>query len=347
MGDGNCFFSSVAFQVFQLLNRCDLQNHVREHISSLGILPSLSILEIRNILRRHLVAEWTGPFTEEYQQFVSDDVDFQQQAYGFLTSGTFASSIGDLMPLGLSNVLQIPILILTTQNLLPFTEIYPRSPIGNGEAILLTYNHGGPGHYDVLIPITSTQDEGLEIDEAEIQNNVGVETCKQNIARGTCRCGINKRSNKAAGCKKQDYKSRSKCIPRYGECSDKCRCKGQCGENGNCRKINENSQGKRRSSKRKKQPIESSPFKSSRSFYEQRMNSKIDEPFNQLEYTVLISIYVSLKRIKQDKCSGHTSKVWTIYNSLIEFVLQHELLCILPLFKKALEQVERKIKMWK
>lgn len=41
MGDGNCFFTSVAFQVSQLLTRSDLQTHVREHFYSLGILPEV------------------------------------------------------------------------------------------------------------------------------------------------------------------------------------------------------------------------------------------------------------------------------------------------------------------
>ena len=55
------------------------------------------------------------------------------------------------MPLGLLNVLQIPMLVLSTQHLVPFTEIYPYLYVGNGEAILLTYNHIGLGHYNALI----------------------------------------------------------------------------------------------------------------------------------------------------------------------------------------------------
>jgi hypothetical protein len=62
------------------------------------------------------------------------------------------------MRLGLSNVLQIPILVLSTRNLVPFTEIYPQTSVGIGEAILLKYNHVGPGHYDALVHRTQ-QDE--------------------------------------------------------------------------------------------------------------------------------------------------------------------------------------------
>ncbi|XP_028418771.1 uncharacterized protein LOC114544301 [Dendronephthya gigantea] len=343
-GDGNCFFNSVAFQVSQLLSRCDLQTHVREHLYTLGISSAVSVPAISDILRSHLVAEWTGPFTEEYQQFVGEDVDFQQQAHAFLNSGVFASTIGDLMPLGLSNVLQIPILVLSTQNLVPFYEIYPRSSIGNGEAILLTFNHGGPGHYDALVH----KNQHAEENNNEIHDNGRVLLNKEktdNSNRGACRCGINAGRSKMNGPgKKCAYKSRCKCIPRYGSCWHKCKCKGHCGENGSCRVISsENVKGKRKSGNRKKQQIQSSPFKSSRIFYEERTNSQIEEPFNRLEFLIVMIIYVTLKGLNGNISNDYSSDVKKIYTKLIGLVTQHDFLCNLPLFDKTLEQIRKNL----
>ena len=95
--------------------------------------------------------EWTGSFTEEYQEFVDNNIDFFEQAQAFLTSGTFAADIGDMDAPWLVERLTNTILVLSMQHLVPFTEIYPRSYVGNGEAILLTYNNIGPGHYNALI----------------------------------------------------------------------------------------------------------------------------------------------------------------------------------------------------
>jgi hypothetical protein len=104
------------------------------------------------------------------------------------TPGSSAADIGDLMPLGMSNVLQIPIFILSTQNLVPFNVIYPHSSIANEEAILLTYNHVGPGHYNVLVQ-TFKENEIIR-DNIEMENKN--DNQKNTIySRSSCRCGIN------------------------------------------------------------------------------------------------------------------------------------------------------------
>ena len=69
----------------------------------------------------------------------------------FLTSGIFAPNVGDLRLLGLANVLQLPMLILSTQNLVPFINIHPCYIVGKGKAILLSFNHPGPGHNNAFV----------------------------------------------------------------------------------------------------------------------------------------------------------------------------------------------------
>ena len=76
-----------------MLSRPDLHASIRDHFNTIGILPELSITEKSKILRKHLVSGWTVPFTEEYQEFVDNNIDFFEQAQEFLTSGTFAANI--------------------------------------------------------------------------------------------------------------------------------------------------------------------------------------------------------------------------------------------------------------
>ena len=228
---------------------------------------------------------------------------------------------------------------------MPFTEIYPRSYVGNGEATLLTYNHIGPGHYNALI---HTEIERMEeVHEANVQQEAAIAIDQQSMttnSRRSCRCGINTKSNNAAKRKTSDYKSRCKCISQLGSCGPKCKCKGHCGQSGNCRIVDEELKKTRKSSKTKQQTIASSPYKTSRKFYEQRTYSQIKEPFNRLESIVVMLIYITLSRARKGNFEDLTKDVYTVYNKMIEFILEHDFLGYLPLFKKTIEQVQKHVK---
>ena len=124
--DGNCFFTSVAFQLRQLMtDSCqDLSPIVRCHFEAIGLFGAQSVSELANILRRLVVDEWTGDNMNDCQEFLTDR-DVEMEAQNFLRDGHFSSAVGDAMPLAMANVLHMPILILVPNNLIPFLSIFP------------------------------------------------------------------------------------------------------------------------------------------------------------------------------------------------------------------------------
>jgi hypothetical protein len=128
-GDGNCFFTAVAFHLQQIVaDRGEDFIITRNYLESIGINSEQSIPTLANFLRRLIVDEWTGSFTSEYQGFLTDTI-IEDEAELFLNSGHYSSSLGDAMPLAMANVLRLPILILTPTNLIPLTTIYPRDNV--------------------------------------------------------------------------------------------------------------------------------------------------------------------------------------------------------------------------
>ena len=81
-------------------------------------------------LRELTVAEWLGERRQEYEKFVSGD-DFDEEARRFRQRGYFAGDIGNLMPLWMSNILQMSIgVILSSLENHPLIPILPTKPIG-------------------------------------------------------------------------------------------------------------------------------------------------------------------------------------------------------------------------
>jgi hypothetical protein len=148
-GDGNCFFRAVAFQLLQFLLSSSCPENLHIHLQSLGINNEISIKELSQRLRQIVVEEWREN-PQEYIPFF-ENIDMQLESERFRTSGEFAGQLGDALPLAMTNVLHIPILILTTVHNMPFLPVIPRTNLNNDIVIYLSYIQEGPGHYDALI----------------------------------------------------------------------------------------------------------------------------------------------------------------------------------------------------
>ena len=89
-GDGDCFFSSVAFHVSNLLTATSPHANVVNHLNSMGLSADMAITELARALRALIVEEWTGPNAEEYMNFIEEDVDFNLMSNNVL-KGLIAS----------------------------------------------------------------------------------------------------------------------------------------------------------------------------------------------------------------------------------------------------------------
>ena len=78
-------------------------------------------------------------------------MDIYLESEKYRRNGEFTGQLGDALPLALTNVLDIPILILTTVHNMPFLSLAPRTNVSRDTGIYLSFIQDGPGHYDALI----------------------------------------------------------------------------------------------------------------------------------------------------------------------------------------------------
>ena len=202
-GDGNCLFTSIAFVLAHRIRGGDAT--IRAHLRLIGVSDTqLEDVEfLRSFLRVKMVEEWSRN-SDFYQGFITGNLD--QISLAFLQDGYFTSDAGDLMVLTLSNVLQIPITIFTSIHNMPIICVLPTSGATiTNQPIFLTFNHDGPGHYDIALPSMS-QDNPFKQ--------------PQTVTKHRCTCG-RKPGHRGEVCKGL----RCCCYKSKRGCTSLCICK--------------------------------------------------------------------------------------------------------------------------
>ena len=159
--DGNCFFRSVAFQILQVMH-FDCSAELSRHLQNLGISAEATTEDLQLLLRALLVEEWINN-RDEYQSFI-DPLEFESEVRRFRRNGELAGPLGDALPLGMANVLNIPLVIFTTVHNMPIIPVAPRRTVSNCINIYLAYSQQGSGHYDALVGSPQDQNAGFEED---------------------------------------------------------------------------------------------------------------------------------------------------------------------------------------
>ena len=148
-GDGNRFFPAVSFQLLKLMSG-ENGRSIQERLLNLGTSPNQSMASIAAVLRQRIVDEWQGPFMEEYQQFFHDSkLDVHTEAENFRQGGEFSCPLGDAMPLAMANILQMPIVLITSAQNMPIVTITPRR-ITDEVSVVLAHTQRGAG-YDAAV----------------------------------------------------------------------------------------------------------------------------------------------------------------------------------------------------
>ena len=117
----------------------------------MGLSGDMEITELARALRSLIVEEWTGPNAEEYMNFIEEDVDFHLEAQKYRSEGFFLGPLGDLMPMAMSNVLNLPLCIITSESHTPVISVCPLRTVSGSVPVMLAYTSSGPGHYDALV----------------------------------------------------------------------------------------------------------------------------------------------------------------------------------------------------
>ncbi|CAF0841472.1 unnamed protein product [Rotaria sp. Silwood1] len=154
-GDGNCLFYALAEGLIYEMKMDP--DRFRLQLEAFGLSLDFRLVDFANRLRQICVNEWK--LNEQfYSQFVdTHKVSFLKEVKKFSKNGVSDSTLGDIVPLTISNTFNIKIIIFTSVSNLSRIEIKPAN--GNNaslpqKTIFLAYNQYGIGHYDAAYPRT-------------------------------------------------------------------------------------------------------------------------------------------------------------------------------------------------
>lgn len=220
-GDLNCtpsvemvivFFSAAAFTL--IINHKGLVEQYPTFFSSHDI-DCNNLEALSRKLRELTVKEWREN-EDDYAGFLTES-SVHEEAERFSQQGFFDGQLGDTMVLALSNVLGLPIFVITSIADHAIISIIPRQVLF-AFPIYLAYNHCGPGHYDGV----------LFKDDVPCINVTGSATREPKEVPHFCTCGKNDKQGKPH-CNPVKKKYTSVCYcPCYNDgngCSDICKCK--------------------------------------------------------------------------------------------------------------------------
>ena len=140
--DGNCFFRATVRQLKKYL-QSNKEQLIEQHISSLGLGNSEE--NDTKKLRLLFVQELTENI-HNYREWMSS-ASIMPEIERFKTDGYFASEIGDICAKACSNLLRIPIVLITALPSVPSIPFLPKDFVCT-IPMYIAYNHSGPGHYD-------------------------------------------------------------------------------------------------------------------------------------------------------------------------------------------------------
>lgn len=213
--DGNCCFVSVAMGLINVTNK--VANPLPSVVNHEFNLNSVEILSEQ--LRLAAVNEWKSN-PDYYANFITSDLDINQEAEKFKANGFFASDLGDSVLNALANVLSIQMIVFTAQESYPVIHVTPRQ-IKCNYPIYLAFTNAGCGHYDAVLDVADT-------------------TPRQSTSKPSsnfCTCGKNSKSSMTViNCvpvtSKYTSTIRCWCLKNNQMCTSLCRCRNCNNENG-------------------------------------------------------------------------------------------------------------------
>lgn len=158
-GDGNCFFTAIASQLITLFNK---DRHFRIAIKRRLNLQDISftnLTQLARTLRKLVCIEWKINH-KKYKPYIND-VNYYDEIRKFRSDKFYSSTLGDILPLTMSNLLGLNIKIITNLSQCPLIEICPQDePLLSSKSLpilTLAYNQENDGHYDIALEQTDRE----------------------------------------------------------------------------------------------------------------------------------------------------------------------------------------------
>ena len=217
------------------------------------------------------------------------------------------------MLLGLSNVLQMQIIVFTSIPSWPHFTIYPRCPLASKNPLYLAYVHGGCGHYC----LATKQAETVAHKSQHTDENLrGTPTDSENVCT-SCRCGRGRNSankERVNCCENKSYSSRCPCLKAHSQCSDNCKCIS-CG---NGKKYPEESETTLKNRRKRPRHVEQSKEEGWK-FMKKENEQTLSGMWTPQEHYIFLSIVMSLRKSKSS-ASVEISDVSSLYDAVKEVV---------------------------
>ena len=334
--DGDCLFTSVIFQLDQMGPLSD-SNDLSAFIETLKLCSTT--LDKVLLLRGKLVDEWLSS-KEEYEKFLVD-TELEDMAPDYRNVGIFTRQLGNMMLLGLANVLKMSFVVFTSMEHFPVIPVSPRTRPITAAPIYLAYNHAGPGHYDAVI-----FNETITAASSDDPNPKEVQDAPSKV--GGCRCGKGAAHKRTA-----DGAIKSFCVQIAGERRVSCPCfLAQQGCN-NCRCFNcanrygkqdnsENKDLKGRQRNRDEHFVQKNSVSSKQLIKERNVNiSKTS--WSELETLLFESVINEITRKPDgDVLSTDVSYLMKTFNCICNIINSSSL--PIPVNGKTIKQIEGKLK---
>jgi hypothetical protein len=150
-GDGNCLFYALAEGLIYEMKIDPYRFAVQ--LQTFGLDINYRLTDFANRLRQICIEQWRF-YEQFYSQFVDTQcISFLKEVKKFSKTGVSDSILGDIVPLTISNALNIKIIIFTSVSNLSRIDIKPTNTNTSPEkTIFLAYNQHGIGHYDAAYP---------------------------------------------------------------------------------------------------------------------------------------------------------------------------------------------------
>ena len=318
--DGNCFFMSVAVSL----------SHAKELgtgvCAILGV--SANLLEnpivLSKLLRQKFVEELQSEHCHNYTAFLVHDelLNWEEEVLKYKQDGFFASAIGDLLPIVISNILHLNIIIFKTVGSPPTMFVSPCDEITNIGTIFLVYDPLHSGHYDAALKCINYEEGGQ---------------CTKTVKKMfNCSCGVNASGDGKKSCKLQPhYASRCNCYKNSVSCSAACRCK-------NCNNpFGSRPQPSERKRNRRMHLMQHVDIPSAKRFAQERKEILTETHWSDFETIVLSEV---AKQVESSNCQS----IQKVYNDVVYY--STALFCTNPLSpdivfrRKTQEQIQAKLK---
>ena len=151
--NGDCLFTSIILHINHIF-QANSDTWLIEHLHSIRV--NHSNLDV-NLIRNLMVDEWIT--NQEYIPFLEDSKQFEEEADKYRVSGMYTTELGDVMLLGLSNVLHLQLIVFTSIPSWPYLTINPQCAISSKDPICLAYNHESSGHYCLAVKLMDDNSE--------------------------------------------------------------------------------------------------------------------------------------------------------------------------------------------